>query len=201
MELFDPQGHRLYLIANNAQREVRTFCLVRSSTGCRISEALALTPTSFDFSGRAIVFETIKKAPRRGLPDRSDAAGYSGYHRHGARAPGQRKTQEEGEGRDSLMAMVAHNRFPEGQGGDGRGRNRRHGPQKYPKGLRHGYGVHAIGSGVPLNMLSKWMGHASLEVIAIYANAQGEAQHKHRSADIDVAVTPQRCVIKEVMYY
>ncbi len=26
-------------------------------------------------------------------------------------------------------------------------------------------------------MLSKWMGHASLEVTAIYANALGEEQH------------------------
>ena len=50
-------------------------------------------------------------------------------------------------------------------------------PTKCKKGLRHGYGVHAIGSGVPLNMLSKWMGHASLEVTAIYANALGEEQH------------------------
>lgn len=47
------------------------------------------------------------------------------------------------------------------------------GPHRCPKGLRHGYGVHAIGSGVPLNMLSKWMGHASMEVTAIYANALG----------------------------
>ena len=71
MELFDPQGHRLYLTAeerdafieaaNDAEREVRTFCLVLVYTGCRISEALALTPRSFDFSGRAIVFETLKK--------------------------------------------------------------------------------------------------------------------------------------------
>lgn len=47
------------------------------------------------------------------------------------------------------------------------------GPHRTPKGLRHGYGVHAIGAGVPLNMLSKWMGHATLEVTAIYADALG----------------------------
>ena len=47
------------------------------------------------------------------------------------------------------------------------------GPHRSPKGLRHGFGVHAISSGVPLNMLSKWMGHASLEVTAIYADALG----------------------------
>jgi site-specific recombinase XerD len=47
------------------------------------------------------------------------------------------------------------------------------GPHRCPKGLRHGYGVHAISSGVPLNMLCKWMGHASMETTAIYANALG----------------------------
>jgi len=50
------------------------------------------------------------------------------------------------------------------------------GPHRCPKGLRHGYGVHAFGAGVPLNLLSRWMGHASLEVTAIYANALGEEQ-------------------------
>ena len=52
------------------------------------------------------------------------------------------------------------------------------GPHACPKGLRHGYGIHAMSSGVPLNMLSKWMGHASLEVTAIYANALGEEQQE-----------------------
>jgi hypothetical protein len=52
MELYDPQGRRLYLTAEerkaflnaarDAPREVRTFCLVLHDTGCRISEALAL---------------------------------------------------------------------------------------------------------------------------------------------------------------
>jgi integrase/recombinase XerD len=50
------------------------------------------------------------------------------------------------------------------------------GPHKCPKGLRHAYGVMAITNGIPLNMVSKWMGHASLEVTAIYANALGEEQ-------------------------
>ena len=46
-----------------------------------------------------------------------------------------------------------------------------HGPQACPKGLRHGYGIHAIRSGIQLNMLQKWMGHSSIETTAIYANA------------------------------
>jgi site-specific recombinase XerD len=52
------------------------------------------------------------------------------------------------------------------------------GPDAVPKGFRHGYGVNAVVKGVPLNMLSKWMGHGSLEVTAIYANALGEEQRE-----------------------
>ena len=43
------------------------------------------------------------------------------------------------------------------------------GPHATAKGLRHGHGMHAIDSGVPLNTLCKWMGHASVEVTALYA--------------------------------
>ena len=35
------------------------------------------------------------------------------------------------------------------------------------------YGINAIVSGVPLNMLSKWMGHADIKTTAIYADAIG----------------------------
>jgi hypothetical protein len=48
MQLFDAEGHRLYLTeeerraflraATQAPREVRSFCAVLHATGCRISE-------------------------------------------------------------------------------------------------------------------------------------------------------------------
>jgi integrase len=34
---------------------------VLHATGCRISEALTLTPQQIDLSGRAVVFENLKK--------------------------------------------------------------------------------------------------------------------------------------------
>ncbi len=52
------------------------------------------------------------------------------------------------------------------------------GPHRTPKGLRHAYAIHALNRGVPLNMVSKWMGHAQMETTAIYANAVGEEQHE-----------------------
>jgi hypothetical protein len=51
MQLFDAEGRRLYcteeerraFAAAKAPREVRTFCGTLHATGCRISDALALT--------------------------------------------------------------------------------------------------------------------------------------------------------------
>src|SRR5215813_2734037 len=72
--LHDRQGHRLYLTAEEraafllaAQhfpREVRTLCVILHDTGCRISEALSLTGDRVDFSGKAVVFDTLKKRKR-----------------------------------------------------------------------------------------------------------------------------------------
>src|SRR5688500_1787733 len=71
MQLYDAEGRRLYLTdeerrafitaAAKAPREVRTFCGVPYATGCRISEALALTAQQIDLSGRVVVFESLKK--------------------------------------------------------------------------------------------------------------------------------------------
>ena len=48
--------------------------------------------------------------------------------------------------------------------------------RRHPKGLRHEYALHALSKNVPLNMVSKWMGHSKMEPTAIYANAVGEEQ-------------------------
>ena len=47
------------------------------------------------------------------------------------------------------------------------------GAQACPKGLRHGYGIHAVRCGIQLKMLQKWMGHAAMTTTAIYTNAVG----------------------------
>jgi integrase/recombinase XerD len=71
MQLYDAQGHRLYLTASErdafrkaaekAPREVRTYCHTLLYTGCRPSEALALTADRVDFQAQAITFESKKK--------------------------------------------------------------------------------------------------------------------------------------------
>jgi integrase len=71
-ELFTIEGKRKYLTsdvqgrfmaaANAHERaEVRTFCLTLAYTGCRISEALELTPERVDLSDKSITFRTLKQ--------------------------------------------------------------------------------------------------------------------------------------------
>ena len=45
---------------------MRTFCGTLHATGCRISEALALTARQIDLSGRVVVIESLKNR-RRGV--------------------------------------------------------------------------------------------------------------------------------------
>src|SRR6476469_1912229 len=74
LNLYAREGHRKYLTAGerdaflkateDAPREVRTFCGTLLYTGCRISEALALTADRVDLTDRRIVFESLKKRKR-----------------------------------------------------------------------------------------------------------------------------------------
>lgn len=183
--LYDAEGRRLYLTAAErdafleaaakADRPIRTLCSVLYYTGCRISEALALTPPRVDLSGQAITFETLKKRRRRvyravpapkTLIDTLDMVhGLREAHRRQKTAiletplwPISRVTAWR-----QITAVMVAAAIPEG-------------PHRCPKGLRHAYAIHALSKNVPLNMVSKWLGHAQMETTAIYANAVGEEQ-------------------------
>lgn len=76
MSIHDVAGGRKYLTeqerrrfleaADQAPREVRAFCHTLAWTGCRISEALALTAERIDIAQGTITFDSLKKR-RRGL--------------------------------------------------------------------------------------------------------------------------------------
>lgn len=51
----------LETIKTEADPKVQAFCLVLLYFGCRISEALALTPDSVDFNEGAMVVKTLKR--------------------------------------------------------------------------------------------------------------------------------------------
>jgi len=177
MQLYDLLGHRLYLTASEreafrkaaeqAPRNVRTYCHTLLYTGCRPSEALALTADRVDFQAQTITFESRKKrrpgvyravpAPET-LLDALDLV-------HGIR---DRKIREK---LWPWSRKTAYTRVIEVMGTAGIT-----GPQASPKGLRHGFGVACIEKGIPLNLVQRWLGHAQLATTAIYADAVGEEE-------------------------
>lgn len=187
MALFDAAGRRKYLTAEERSRflaaaetgprESRTLCLVLAYSGCRLSEALALTAERVDLAAGTLVFESLKKR-RSGLyravpvpPAIIDALDLA----HDLRA-----VQQCPKARAAVLwpwsRVTAWRRVAEVMRRAGL-----EGPQTTPKGLRHGFGVQAVSVGIPLNLVQKWLGHAQLSTTAIYADAVG-AEEKQIAA-------------------
>jgi integrase/recombinase XerD len=174
MRLYDTQGRRLYLtslereafqkVAEQAPREVRTYCHTLLYTGCRPSEALVLRADHVDFQAQAITFESKKKrrpGVYRAVPvpasllDALDLV-------HGLRDRTTRARLW------TWSRKTAYTRVIEVM--DKAGIT---GPQASPKGLRHGFGVACVEKQIPLTLVQRWLGHAQLSTTAIYAAAVG----------------------------
>jgi integrase len=178
MQLYDSAGRRKYLTpaerqqflraSESAPREVRTFCETLAHTGCRISEALALTAARVDVGEGVLVFESLKKRRKgiyRAVPvPPAFLKTLGAVHDLGtlgdaplwdwSRTTGWRRVRE-------VMSAAAIG-----------------GLCATPKGVRHGFGIKAVTSEVPLNMTQKWLGHSRLATTAIYTNAIGPEEQK-----------------------
>ncbi len=186
-DLFDANGRRLYLTpeerdafltaARAAPRPVRTFCHTLHTTGCRISEALALPPRQIDLTAQLITLETLKQRKRgifRAVPVPADYLDILDMV-HGLRELSRRHKDDPAR-QEPLWhwsRMTAYRKVMRVMIAAGI----EDGPHRTPKGLRHAYGMNAILKGVPVTSLQKWMGHAMLENTAIYVNAVGAQQH------------------------
>jgi integrase/recombinase XerD len=183
MQLYTTDGARKYLTASEraaflqeadrADREVRTLCMVLAYSGCRLSEALALTVDRVDLASGLLVFESLKKR-RDGIyrtvpvpPALLEALDMV----HGVREQQARRGRGNGvrlwpwsrmTGWRVVHAVMEAAKLS--------------GPHASPKGLRHGFGVSAVSAGIPLNLVQKWLGHAQLSTTAIYADAVGEEE-------------------------
>lgn len=176
--LYDRAGSRKYLVARErcsfasaAVAEggaIGAFCLTLAFTGARISEVLALTSDRIDTGNGAIVFETLKRrkravfraipVPRRLLNLLECYSDSLGPCATGARLwPWGRTTAWKHVKRVMKAAGI---------------------PDAVckPKALRHGFAVEAGQSGVQLNIVQRWLGHARIETTAIYAGALGREE-------------------------
>ncbi|WP_234984141.1 tyrosine-type recombinase/integrase [Roseivivax jejudonensis] len=189
MRLYNRAGYRLFLdageraailaVARRACARDRTLIETLLFTGCRASELVEITPAQVDLEGHTVTLRSLKK--------RADASGRLGHvfrsvpvppdyldtlnTAHDLRAA-QRSVRRASSpiwpiGRGRLWQIVKRILIEAGVPDA---------PQRSPKGFRHGFGVHAIVTGVPLHMLQKWMGHAQLSTTAIYADAVGKGE-------------------------
>lgn len=180
--LYSATGLRKYLTRDERQRflaaslaaprsDVRTLCLTLAYTGCRISEALALTPASIQAAEGIIAIRSLKK--RNGLvvvrevpvpPMLIDEL--QRVHRFSALHPLQRLWPlSRGRAWQLVKEVMQKAGIPVG-------------PHASPKGLRHGFGLHAIRCGVPLNLVQRWLGHTRMETTAIYLQAVGSEERE-----------------------
>jgi integrase/recombinase XerD len=179
LTLFGPSGSRKYLNAaerlrflESAQRlpsVERTFCLMLAWTGARISEMLVLTPASIDFESGVVSLETLKRR-KRGVvrqvplpPALLADLDHTFNLREAQREPDFAQKRLWRFSRTTawrcIKAVMASAAVI--------------GTPAMPKGLRHGFCVRAIQSHVPLHLVQRWLGHASLRTTGIYADLAG----------------------------
>lgn len=169
-------GQRKYLTRKELQSFVQaskarddvihTFCWIIAATGCRISEALSLTTDSIDFEEGSVVIRCLKKREKRifrAVPIPASLL------RQLKKLVSQSDTH--GERLWAWSRMTGYRRICEVMEMAGI-----RGPYASPKGLRHAFGVNAIQSGVPLNLVQRWLGHADIKTTAIYTSALGDEE-------------------------
>lgn len=178
MRLYDTRAKRLYINAEERARflraaerqppQIKAFALTLFYTGCRLSEARELTFASFQAEARLVSIRSLKKREKHLIREIPIPAALIEALRPLPRDP----ALPIWHAHDRPVTRIAAYRWIKTIMADAKIT----GPQASPKGLRHGYGIHAVRSGVQLHMLQKWMGHASMSTTAIYANAVGDEE-------------------------
>jgi integrase len=178
--LYTAAGQRKYLTAGERTRfmeaalasprgELRTLCLTLAYSGCRISEALALTADRIEREAGFIAIRSLKKRKRavviREVPVPAELfRAFDEAHRLDDRSARLWPISRSGAWQ-LVKGIMRDAAVPEGA-------------HMTPKGLRHSFGIHAIRSGVPLNLVQRWLGHASMTTTAIYLQAMGDEERE-----------------------
>lgn len=184
MSLFTHKGERKYLSTIERKRflkalpiltdlKERSFCEMIFWTGCRPSEALALTALNIDIDEYMVIIRSLKKRGKmkgrhfRPLPLPKD------YMALLDKTHSIRKAQAQPDGGESTMLW----NFSRTKGWKlvktVMGAAGINGAKGCGRGLRHAYGVHAALSQVPETRIKKWLGHESLATTEIYLDIAG----------------------------
>lgn len=166
--LTDHERGRFIAAAEAAPPSLGTLCLTMAYTGCRISEALDLRAGSIEPGAGYVSLRCLKK--RRPGIFRDVPVPGSLLERIAKLSDG--RTIDERLwtwSRGRAWFLIKNVMYAAGI---------KDGPHAMPKGLRHAFGIHAVRSGVPLPLIQRWMGHASIATTAIYLQAVGDEERE-----------------------
>jgi len=162
------ERRRFLKAAHHAPPLIRAFCLVLTWSGCRVSEALALTPASIDLDSGVVEFQTLKRRqrnlirqvplPATVLQELNKLFKLDSQQREPTLTNARLWRWSRSTAWRRVKAVM--------QTADIQGSS------AMPKGLRHTFGVAAFHA-VPPHLVQRWLGHASLRTTAIYGDVSG----------------------------
>lgn len=183
VSLYTSAGARKYLNVAERQRFARAagtmrpkhrlFCFALMWSGCRISEALAVTPVAIDREAGTIAFVTLKRRKAsvvRQVPIPAELVQaltevFDLVNRE--TDPALREVRLWRWSRSSAWRCIKEVMKRAGLSGSA----------AMPKGLRHTFGVAAF-QAVPPHIVQRWLGHASLRTTGIYGDVSGREERQ-----------------------
>lgn len=173
-QICDVRGRRKYLneaerrqfltVADRASSNVRALCYVLALTGCRVSEALALTTDQLDTAAQTLRFRTLKRRHLsfRSVPIPETLCGMLSALpvREGDRYWTMHRVTAWRQVKRILAEIEVQ------------------GPMACCRGLRHGFGIRAAVRSVPPNLIQRWMGHAYATTTFVYLDAVGVEERR-----------------------
>ncbi len=176
--LYARGGGRKYLNRAERQRVLATmmelepgralFALTLAWTGARVSEVLALTPSSFQIERGIVALQTLKRRRHSVREVPVPPALIAALDRHFGIALAQRNEEASGRRLFPWSRTTAWRTIKSVMRRCGLA-----GRHATPRGLRHAFGIGALQAGVPLNIAQRWLGHSRINTTAIYAAACG----------------------------
>lgn len=181
LTLYGRDGRRKYVTPTERGRfiaaadacpdsKARTFCLVLAYSGCRISEALSLTIGAVHLDERSVAVRTLKRRNKliiREIPLPEPLVVLL-QNVHGL-TNGNADERLWTISRTSAWLLVKRVMREAGIPA---------GVHASPKGLRHGFAIHALRTNVPLSLVQRWLGHASIATTAIYLQVMGAEERE-----------------------
>lgn len=177
MRLYSTRSERLYLnrlerkqfedVAHKQCPQTQLLCLLLLYTGCRLSEALAVKESDFQWSEGIVSIKSLKKRDKHHVREISIPVHVL------EPAFAQIELVPGGSCLISYRRTTAWKKIKQVMN-----ETSIKGAHATPKGLRHSFGVHCAFNNIPMPLAQKWLGHADIRTTAIYYQIIGREERE-----------------------